>query len=52
MQQAEVFHALLAAHRAELCDRFDHMRLKLARFERIRDSARARRQRMQIRESC
>ena len=48
--QAQVFHALLAARRAGLCDRLDEQAIKLAHCERSRDSAGARRKRLRIKE--
>jgi hypothetical protein len=49
-KQAQVFHTLLAERRAELCDRLDQQAIKLARHEQNRDSAGARRKRLQIKE--
>lgn len=48
--QAEVFQSLLAAQRAQLCDRLDEQAIKLARHLRTRDSAGARRKRRRIKE--
>ena len=45
-----MFHTLLAERRAELCDRLDQQAAKLARYERCRDSAGARRKRLRIKE--
>ena len=50
VQQAEVFHALLAQRRAKLCDRLDEQAINLARDERNRDSAGSRRKRQRIKE--
>jgi hypothetical protein len=50
IQQAEMFHTLLAERRAELCDRLDEQGIKLARHEQSRDSAGARRKRLRIKE--
>jgi hypothetical protein len=49
-EQAEVFHVLLAQRRAELGDRVDVQTIKLARYERKRDSAGSRRKRQRIKE--
>jgi hypothetical protein len=49
-KQAQVFHTLLAERRAELCDRLDQQAIKFARYEQNRDSAGARRKRLQIKE--
>jgi hypothetical protein len=48
IQQAEVFHTLLAERRAELCGRLDEQAIKLARYERGADSAGIRRKRLRI----
>jgi hypothetical protein len=48
--QAQVFHSLLAQRRAALCDRLDQQAVKLARYERCRDSAGVRRKRLRIKE--
>jgi hypothetical protein len=50
IEQAEVFHSLLAAHRAELCNRLDEQAIKLARYERNQDSVGARRKHRRIKE--
>jgi hypothetical protein len=50
IRQAEVFHALLAQRRTELCDRLDQQAAKLARYEHNRDSEGARRKRLLIKE--
>jgi hypothetical protein len=50
IQQAEVFHSLLAEQRVELCNRLDQQAVKLARYEQGRDSAGARRKRLRIKE--
>jgi hypothetical protein len=50
IQQAEVFHALLAQRRAELCDLLDEQEIRLGRAERSHDTAGARRKRQRIRE--
>ena len=50
IQQAQVFHCLLAARRMELCDRLDAHEIKLARYERSRDSEGTRRKRRRIKE--
>ena len=50
IQQAEHFHTLLILHRAELCDHLDHHAIKLARYDRNRDSVRAQRKRLRIKE--
>ena len=50
IQQAEMFHTLLAERRAELCERLDEQGIKLARYEQRRDSAGARRKRLRIKE--
>ena len=49
-QQAEVFHALLAQRRAELCDLLDDHAIKLVRAERNHDTAGVRRKRRRIKE--
>ena len=50
IQQAEVFHALLAQRRAELCDLLDEQAIKLGRYERGHDTAVVRRKRRRIKE--
>lgn len=50
IEQAKVFHSLLAAQRAELCDRLDEHAVKMARYEANRDCDGATRKRRQIRE--
>jgi hypothetical protein len=50
IQQAEVFHALLAQRRAALCDHLDQQAERLARYERNRDYAAAQRNRLRIKE--
>jgi hypothetical protein len=50
IEQAEVFQSLLAAQRAELCDRLDEQAIKLARHERRRVSAGVRRKHRRIKE--
>ena len=50
IEQAQVFHSLLAERRAQLCDRLDEQAVKLARYEHSRDSAGARRKRLRIKE--
>lgn len=50
IQQAEVFHSLLAEHRVELCNRLDEQAIKLARYERIQDSDGARRKRRRLKQ--
>jgi hypothetical protein len=50
IQQAEVFHALLAQRRAELCDLLDEHAIKLGRAERSHDTAGVRRKRLRIKE--
>ena len=49
-QQAAVFHALLVERRAAVCDRLDEQAVKLARYERLRDTSSARRKRLRIKE--
>jgi hypothetical protein len=48
--QAQIFHSLLAARRAALCDHLDQQAERLARYERNRDSAGAQRNRLRIKE--
>jgi hypothetical protein len=48
--QAQVFRALLAQRRAELCDRLDRLAVKLVHDDRNRDSAGIRRKRLRIKE--
>jgi hypothetical protein len=48
--QAEHFHAVLAEKRAELCDHLDKQAIRLAHYEHSRDSARASRKRVRIKE--
>lgn len=50
VQQAKLFHSLLAERRAELCDRLDEQAIKLSRHERNGNSEGARRKRAQIAE--
>ena len=50
IQQAQVFHSLLAERRAELCDHLDQQAVKLTRYEHRRDSNGARRKRLRIKE--
>jgi hypothetical protein len=50
IQQARVFHAVLAQQRAALCDHLDQQAVKLARYERIGDSASVRRKRLRIKQ--
>jgi hypothetical protein len=50
IQQAEVFHAMLAQRRAELCDLLDECAIKLGRAERTHDTAVERRKRLRIKE--
>ena len=50
IQQAEIFHALLAQRRAELCDLLDEHAIKLARAEWSHDTAVVRRKRLRIKE--
>ena len=50
IRQAEVFHALLAQRRAELCDLLDEHAIKLVRAERSHDTAGVRRKRRRIKE--
>lgn len=45
-----MFHTLLAEKRAELCDHLDKQAIRLAHYERSRDSARASRKRVRIKE--
>ena len=51
IRQAEVFHALLAQRRTELCDRLDLQATQLARDERSHDTAGVRRKRLRIKET-
>jgi hypothetical protein len=50
IQQAQVFHSLLAERRAELCDRLDEQAIKLTRYEQSDDSAGARRKHRRIKQ--
>jgi hypothetical protein len=50
IQQAEIFHSLLAEQRAELCNRLDEQAIQLARYEHSQDSDGARRKRLRIKE--
>ena len=50
IQQAKVFHSLLAEQRVELCDRLDEQAIKLVRYEQIHDSDGARRKRRRIKQ--
>jgi hypothetical protein len=50
IEQAQVFHSLLAQQRVELCDRLDKQAIKLARYEDSHDTAGARRKRRRIKE--
>jgi hypothetical protein len=50
IRQAEVFHALLAQRRAELCDLLDEYAIKLGHAERSHDTAVVRRKRLRIKE--
>jgi hypothetical protein len=50
MRQAEVFHAMLAQRRAELCDLLDEYAIKLGRAEQSHDTAVVRRKRLRIKE--
>lgn len=50
IQQAQVFHSLLAARRVELCDRLDAQAIQLAGYERKCNSAGVRRKRIRIKE--
>jgi hypothetical protein len=48
--QAQIFHSMLAARRAVLCEHLDLQAERLARHERNRDSAGVRRKRLRIKE--
>ena len=50
IQQAEVFHALLAQRRAALCDLIDEQAIILGRAERSHNTAGVRRKRLRIKE--
>jgi hypothetical protein len=50
IQQAQVFHSLLAEQRVELCDRLDEQAIKLVRYEQNRDWNGARRKRRRIKQ--
>jgi hypothetical protein len=50
IEQAQLFHSLLAERRAELCDRLDEQAVKMARYEANRDCDGARRKRKRIKE--
>ena len=50
IQQAQVFHSLLAERRAELCDRLDEQAIKLTRYEQSHDSDGARRKHRRIKQ--
>ena len=50
IRQAEVFHALLAQRRAELCGLLDEHAIKSGRAERSHDTAVVRRKRLRIKE--
>jgi hypothetical protein len=50
IQQAEVFQALLAQRRSELCDLLEAQAIKLGRAEQRRDTAGVRRKRRRIKE--
>jgi hypothetical protein len=48
----EIFRALLAERRAELCDILDQQAVRLARYERVPDGAGVRQKRRKIRRSA
>jgi hypothetical protein len=50
IQQAEIFHALLAQRRAVLCDLLDEQAIKLGGAEGSNDTAGVRRMRLRIKE--
>jgi hypothetical protein len=50
IRQAEVFHAMLAQRRAELCDLLDEYAIKLGCAEQSHDTAVVRRKRLRIKE--
>jgi hypothetical protein len=50
VEQAEIFLALLAQRREELCDLLDAQAIKLGRAERSHDTAGVRRKRLCIKE--
>jgi hypothetical protein len=50
IQQAEIFHALLAQRRAALCELLDQQAIQLGRAERREDIAGVRSKRLQIKE--